>query len=76
MYFRTLSSLDLNAEQVEVVQRNATSLLMLHERIGIMLEDVQEELKWKEYNEGDGRLTLAAGRIASIFVNEVSCIIN
>lgn len=58
--------------------RNADELLNLHSRIVTRLEQVELEIGWKrrEGQQGDlmgcRRVCQAVGRVASIFVDEVS----
>ena len=67
----------LSSADVEAVVRNAEALLDLHERIAARLQQVEAEIGWQS---GKGRnrasqnrkVRKAAGRVARIFVDEVS----
>lgn len=77
VYFQTLPFLTiLTVQEVHAVIRNAEQLLALHERIGERIGRVEEELEWIEADGADEaekarRARKAAGRVASIFNDEV-----
>lgn len=54
--------------------RNAEDLLKLHQRIVERLEQVEGELSWKAegYSNQQALFKVAAGRVARIFLDEVS----
>ncbi|BGO97355.1 hypothetical protein NBRC10513v2_001276 [Rhodotorula toruloides] len=76
VYFQTLPFLTiLTVQEVHAIIRNAEQLLELHERIGERIERVEEELGWMAEVEDEGerakRARKAAGRVASIFNEEM-----
>lgn len=67
----------LSTADVEAVVRNADALLELHERIVGRLQQVEAEIGWqagKARTEDlqERKVRKAAGRVARIFVDEVS----
>lgn len=82
VYFQTLPFLTLlSISEVEAIVRNAEALLELHERIADRIELVEQELRWRDEEEGEGaavafkkqwKVRKAAQKIAKVFVNEVS----
>ncbi|GAA5894581.1 uncharacterized protein JCM6883_002143 [Sporobolomyces salmoneus] len=81
VYFQTLPFLTLlSLSEVEAIVRNAEALLELHERIFDRIELVEQELRWRDEEEGEGeaatfkkqwKVRKAAQKIAKVFVNEL-----
>ncbi|GAA5964766.1 hypothetical protein JCM3765_002547 [Sporobolomyces pararoseus] len=81
VYFQTLPFLTLlSLGEVEAIVRNAEALLELHERISERIEMVEQELRWRDEEAGEGeaatfrrqwKVRKAAQKIARIFVNEL-----
>jgi hypothetical protein len=70
----------LSTADVEAVVRNADALLELHERIVGRLQQVEAEIGWqtgKARTEDlqERKVRKAAGRVARIFVDEVSLVV-
>ncbi|GAA5975897.1 hypothetical protein JCM5350_000771 [Sporobolomyces pararoseus] len=81
VYFQTLPFLTLlSLGEVEAIVRNAEALLELHERISERIETVEQELRWRDEEAGEGeaaafkkqwKVRKAAQKIARVFVNEL-----